>query len=62
MDRSSLAPSLLVFTWEGLTVNLESSRAGAYVLAVGTGGGCLDIFSQLSFLFYATEGTSGGIL
>ena len=29
----------------GRPTNLDNSRARAYALAVGTGGGCLDIFT-----------------
>ena len=36
----------------GRPANLYDSRARASVLAVGAGGGCLDIFSHLSFLFF----------
>ena len=36
----------------GRSTNLDKSREGPAALAVGAGGGCLDIFfSRLSFLF-----------
>ena len=37
----------------GRPTSLDDSRATAIALAVGAGGGCLDIFfSRLSFLFF----------
>ena len=45
----------------GRPTNLDNNRARAYiVLAVGAGGGCLDIFSLVYFLSFLSPSQGDG--